>query len=586
MTSLLSFIRNIDFVDNENLQTAILLTGVNQTDHLHQFKTLSLKITNNCPSLVTILQSRDCSNIKSAVEHLVNGFINQQHDHNRPRLKKNQLSLPVLEAWYRHHYASRETKHMLVIMIADFEQFNAACIQELISILCCYTSRIPFVVIAGVATAFKALHNVLPSHITNKMDMNIFQSESSTDMLNKILDEVVLTHRSPFQLSGNSFKTLMEVFLFYDFSLHSFIKGYKLFMLEHFRKQPLSAMLRHEEEIEQEIYGLNSYECQDIRRSFLSFRRLVEREPKPQTRIDLIRDNDTLKCRMVKEINKMRKYLLHFHCSLRILSVLFNDLPKNEELGSLPRELYPSCISSEVTKEEAFEKCYSLLRFTSKDKFLTKLKSVLKILQQFLNEDDVAIEETRELKKDLSFLEKSYSLILEAGMNPVTAVAVPNQTSLKVNSKGFSGRQAWMEGLNKSAKLNHTNHLLEYEQRLNECLDYLREFLTKNLRPIQAAPAFSEFFVFGDQKAVRNQIIGAPRGVLYNALHNPQRILHCVCCVQAESGPIIPTCPDTSIAYRLHLESNKFLNLYDWLQSFALVNGMNADEDEISPEMQ
>lgn len=570
--------------ETENLQTAVLLTGVNQTDHLKQFKTLSQQITNNCSSRVTILQSRDCTTLKSAVEMLVSGFISQQDEGDEYGFKKRQLTLPVLEAWYRHRYGTSETKPLLVVMIGDFEQFNATCVQELISILCCYTNRLPFVLIAGVATAFKALHNVLPSHITNKMNVNIFESESSMVMLNRILEEVVLTHRSPFQLSGKSFQILMDVFTFYDFSLHSFIKGYKIFMLEHYRRRPFNLTNRDSRDIETEILEFDDNECEDIRRSCPSFRELVNREVNPQSRIDLIKNNDTLKFRIITEVNKMTNFLFSFHCSLRMLAALFDDLPKNE-LGHFVRQLYPICISTDVTAIDEYEKCFSLLRFTSKEKFLKKLEAILEILRGYTRDGNVSSPQRNALMKDFGILEVHCALIAESGMSPSKA-ARPSQASSEINTKGLSGRQAMMEQLKNSAKQNHTRQLAEYEQRLYDCLDFIEDFMKKNLRGIKSAPAFNELFIFDDYRSVRDQIIGAPRGVLHNALINSHRELQCTCCSGMENDQIVPTAPDLSIGYRLLLENNKSVNLFDWLQSFASVCSENIEDFEITPEIQ
>lgn len=515
---------------------------------------------------------------------LVSGFINQLDDDEYfPRTKKRnkQMTMAVLEAWYRKHFPSKKTK--LVIMIADFEQFNSSCMQELISIICCYTNRLPFVLIAGVATTFKSIHNVLPSHITNKMDVNVFQSESSTVMLNMILEEVVLTHRSPFQLSGKSFQILMDVFLFYDFSLHSFIKGYKMFMLEHFSKYPFDTTLDKEDEIEEEILGWSADNCNDIRKSCDSFRKLVNSEKSPQKRIDLIKSNDALQIRMTKQIPKMKMYLLNFHCSLRILAVLLEDLPQND-LGCLLRELYPVFIANEITEVEEFEKSFGLLRFTSKEKFLSKLEKILGILQSYLNEETI---KSKEVKNNLKLLENFYSLISKSGMNSMEiSEASSSSPKPEVSNKGVIGRQAMLDQLKSSAKSKQSHRLTEYEQRLYECLDCLRNFIITNVRPVQAAPAFNELFVFKDFRAMRDKIVEAPRGVLHNALNNPQRILQCSCCIPLQGEQILPTYPDASIGYLLHRENNKFINLYDWLQAFASVINANKDDEEISPETQ
>lgn len=208
---------------NKNLQTAVLLTGVNQTDHLRQFEVLSEQIHNNCYSITTILESRNCPSVKSAVESIVTGIVKQTDP--ELKLKRKQLAIQVLRAWYENKFEGESKKPSLVIMISDFEQFDSNCIKDFLMILVISAVHLPIVLVIGVATAFKTLQNTLPSHILNRMDTNVFQSKSSTDMLNEILDKVILNSNAPFHLSGRSFKILMDIFLFYDYSLHSFIQG-------------------------------------------------------------------------------------------------------------------------------------------------------------------------------------------------------------------------------------------------------------------------------------------------------------------------------------------------------------------------
>lgn len=563
-----------------------MLTGVNQTDHLKQFENLSLQIFNSCPSIVTVLQSRDCPSVKSAVEALVGGFINnaQDEEQDTTKLKKNQLTLAVLESWFKHNYCNSEVKTSLVVMIADFEQFNSIVVQDLISILCSYRSRLPIILVVGVATAFKTLHNVLPPHITNKLDANVFQSESATSMLNKILDEVILTHLGLFQLSGRSFKVLMDIFLFYDFSLHSFIKGYKVFMLEHFSTNPLILTFTNYEE---RVASLTHEDCANIRKSCPSFRTLVESEAKPQDRINWISDDEYFKKRLPGRILRLQRYWFQFYCSLRILVVLLDDLPKNE-LGKLMRELYPICISSDVTTLDEYKECFSLLKFTSKEKFLAKLDRILMILQIYKEDGAVYGTLKKKVKIDLQELLKSRDLIQNAGVNSFEEAAKgspfrqkkPVPTPEKVKS-----RQEMMKVLAEGARSNQARQMTEYEKHLGDCIDYLKRMMSNYLRPVSEAPAFHELFVFSDCHSVRRQIVGAPRGALHNALSNPQLYLQCSCCDRNETDRILGSLPDTAIAYKLHLECNKFINLYDWLQAFAMVIDNDGDGD-ITPEIQ
>lgn len=574
------------------------MTGVNQIDHFKQFDLLSQKISNNCFSIVTILKSRDCSNIKYTIEALVAGLIygkvenDEEDDENiHVKLKKKQLTLSVLEAWYNNRYGSAENKPKLAIMVADFEQFPPHVVQDLVSILCSYSSRLPFVLIIGLATAFKTLHSVLPFHITNKISVNIFQAESSSAMLNRILDEVILTHHCPFFLSGKSFKILLDIFLFYDYSLQSFIQGFKVFMLEQYSTNLFAPMYSGGSVYHHMIDGMSHDDCEWIRRHCMSFRHYVEAHDNPQHRIDLITNDEKFKQLIPKKASRALRFYFQFFCCLRMLAVLIEDLPRNN-LGKQLRELYPICAETDITKLEEFQECFKLLRFTSKDKFITKLDKIIKILKTFIS-DEMLHENLRTNFSHVHEKLLDYRVkIFEAGMTPVkspeNATNSTPKSAAKVNTKGVIGRHEMLQKLKESAMNQPAKVVVEYERLLCECLDYIYEVFERHLIPFSKGPLFTEIFLFTDCNSVRRHIVGAPRSSIHNALVNPVHYLQCNCCTIKENEQILSTMPDICVAYKLHLECNKFINLFDWLQSFSMVIDHSTDyeEENISPEVQ
>lgn len=122
------------------LPTAALLTGINQIDHMVQFGTLAGKIRNNTFSLVVLLQSRDCPTMKAAVETLVSGFVEdnrtlEEDDSESRRLRRNQLNLGVLRAWYLEKHEHLDRKPNLTVIVPDFELFNPEVLQDLLLVL-------------------------------------------------------------------------------------------------------------------------------------------------------------------------------------------------------------------------------------------------------------------------------------------------------------------------------------------------------------------------------------------------------------------------------------------------------------------
>lgn len=127
----------------------------------------------------------------------------------------------------------------------------------------------------------------------------------------------------------------------------------------------------------------------------------------------------------------------------------------------------------------------------------------------------------------------------------------------------------------------------DLKKQMDVAITYVKDQLEKYLVPFNKGPTLHELFVFDDVKSVRQHIMGAPRAVVHTALQNPHIYLQvnsiwnsisfdkkkygfccaqCPCCALDDPTQIIPTLPDISVAFKLHLESGQMINLFDWLQ--------------------
>lgn len=72
---------------------------------------------------------------------------------------------------------------------------------------------------------------------------------------------------------------------------------------------------------------------------------------------------------------------------------------------------------------------------------------------------------------------------------------------------------------------------------------------------------------------IRRQVQPLPRVAISKALTNPSAYLGCNCCSPtSQESAILPTMPDICIAYKLHTECGRLINLYDWMVSFNCVH--------------
>lgn len=574
------------------LPAAALLTGINQPDHHEQFETLSQRIKEQLSASVCVIQSRDCSSIKAAVEAMVYGFVEAPYedeandddvDRDHKRLRRTQCTMQVLVEWHK----STQSESTLVVILPDFECFNGKILQDFILILSSYCSKIPIVLVLGVATAVSTLHNTLPYHVTSKIRLKIFQTQAAPVGLNEMLEKVILSPKHSFHLSGKAFKFLTHIFLFYDFSINGFIQGFKYCLMEHFFQGNAYALCTSYSSSLKMIKGLTHEDMETIRH-LLSFRPYVEALNDCQAIIAILTDDSYLKKKLPKLLRDCHLHFIYFRVFLEFLTILVQDLPKSP-LGKLQRELYTSCLNKDITETPEFKESWQMLAFMSKDEFVANISKAIKVTTDFINALDQELDLSDifrpKIIEILDAIKDHLMKVVMAGME----VKQPSKSSATNEFKNDHKQMSRQDLKDKLLQMSKQEKpISDFTKSVNETLEFIKTHIVEEyLKPLSKAPTLHELFVFYDIATVRRNIIGAPRAALHMALNNPQYYLQCKCCELDVQMSIVPSLPDLSVAYKLHLECGKMINLFDWLQSFrSVVDFSEEEQEQVDPTIQ
>lgn len=136
----------------------------------------------------------------------------------------------------------------------------------------------------------------------------------------------------------------------------------------------------------------------------------------------------------------------------------------------------------------------------------------------------------------------------------------------------------------------------KFDEIRTEIVEWLNTDLRNGLRP-PSTSIFHEIFYAGSQVQsnldivpwIRRQVNPVPRVAISKALSNPASYLGCNCCsANDQDSGLSPTMPDICIAFKLHTECGRLINLYDWMTSFNCVLKKNEEDDseEIEPIVQ
>ncbi|XP_050314452.1 origin recognition complex subunit 3 [Anthonomus grandis grandis] len=575
-TDLVQYIKDCHKNPVNEIPTAALLTGINMPDHEAQFKNLEKQLKRDVTPHVAFLTSQDCANIKFLIEKLIYQYVNNGHlddtdeEDERVHVKRSYLSFPLLQEWYEDLYPS-EQKNVLVVIIPDFESFNVKVLQTFISIVSLYLEKLKFVFVFGIATSVSTLHTSFPYHVTSKTNIKVFRCEPSTVYLNQMLENVFFRNYCAFHLGGKVFDLFTEIFLYYDFSMRNFVQNIKYAMMEHFCFGNAMALCDMDRKTVKNTLQEFSHEDFDNVRYLKSFRTMVESESDPAIRIKLITDNEHFKTVVLEKVTNLQRYIRRLHIFLECLYSLVCDLPESP-LGKNLREVYALAVTKNITESIEFKEAFKLLHFQSKEELTIKLGKVVNVLKLNINETSkkTALKDCfNELNTYINLLNNLNTLSPEEEEPEVMDCEVQNLGPVM-------DRKALKQALLFRSK-DRPKPLNRYEKLRNEILDFLLGNFKTYLVHYSTMP-LHEIFFFNDF-SIKSKIIGMHRTAIHNALNDPQFYLQCKCCEIPNSQSIKPTMPDICIAYKLHLECGKMINLYDWLQAFLCIVDPKDDDD-------
>lgn len=544
---LLSFVEKTH--DRNRISTALLMLGVNVSDHSLFFKQLSNHLT-LVTSMVAVVSSKSCTSIKSMIQNIIIQLIDSQSEiigessrgsdvdsddeDTDVYLKRTQYDFLNFQDYY--HDSSCKSK--LIIILQDYESFPNTILNEFLLILHEYIVSLPFVLICGISTSPSIIHSSLNYDVISTMKIHTFYNQPSIECLNLISDRIILNNKFPVVLHHTIVEFLIDNFLFYDFSLNTFMKGIKICILKHINMNSINML------------------CHNIMSQTLS---------KDMINTSMLADIKKLESIAKLNIKKLDassvvsfaldlfQHTTNMFTALQCLFTLVRDLPNNP-LGKQLRDIYCIVLSeNSFVDSPTFKQCLQLFQFISKQELLGKVSTIINIVSQnqYLQSE---LNELKKLEKEIAHADTEVQIKQN---NAASKILTPkSRAQLKQNL---------LENI-KQDKLQY-----EFDIKREKLVQYLiYSLMKKYLIPLQNLP-LHEIVLFKDCHLLKRYLAGAPRAAIHTALNNPNYYLQCDCCKVNDPGEILPSMPDVCLAYKLHLESATMINMHDWLQSFATI---------------
>ncbi|XP_073077097.1 origin recognition complex subunit 3 isoform X2 [Manis javanica] len=555
------------------IPTAALILGVNVTDHDLTFRSLTEALQNNVTPYVVSLRAKDCPDMKHFLQKLDSQLMDccvhvesKEKESIQVTQKKTHCSMDSLSSWYmnvtqtdpkmprKKRTCGQWKSPPVVLILKDMESFTTKVLQDFIIISSQHLHEFPLILIFGIATSPIIIRRLLPHAVSSLLCIELFQSLSCKEHLTTILDKLLLTTQFPFKLSDKVLQILTSIFLYHDFSIQNFIKGLKLSLLEHFHSQPLSVLCCSLPEAKRRINFLSDNQCENIRR-LPSFRRYVE-DQASEKQVALLTNERFLKEETKVLLENLHGYHTNYFVVLRCLHQFTSSLPKYP-LGRQIRELYCTCLEKNIWDSEEYASALQLLRMLAKEELMTILQKCLKV---FKSSSEKQLGSTA--KRIEEFLAQFQSL----------DEAKEEEDTSGSQSKGLQKTDLYhlQKSLLEMKELRRTSkQQTKFEVLREKVVNFIDSLVREYLLPPEAQP-LHEVVYFSAAPALREHLNAAPRVALHTALNNPYYYLKNEA-LKSEEGCIPNVAPDICIAYKLHLEYSRLINLVDWAEAFATV---------------
>uniref|UniRef100_A0A8C6DFN0 Origin recognition complex subunit 3 n=1 Tax=Moschus moschiferus TaxID=68415 RepID=A0A8C6DFN0_MOSMO len=555
------------------IPTAALVLGVNVTDHDLTLRSLTEVLQNNVTPYVVSLQAKDCPDMKHFLQKLTSQLMGCKVDVQSKEKESVQViqknvhySMDSLSAWYmsvtqkrdlkmprRKRTSSQWQSPPVVLILKDMESFTTKVLQDFIIISSQHLHEFPLILIFGIATSPVVIHRLLPHAVSSLLCIELFQSLPCKEHLTTVLDKLLLTTQFPFKLSEKVLQILTNIFLYHDFSIQNFIKGLQLALLEHFYSQPLSVLCCNLPEAKRRIHFLSANQCENIRR-LPSFRRYVEKQSS-EKQVALLTSDKSLKEETQSLLENLHVYHTNYFLVLRCVHQFTSSLPKYP-LGRQIRELYCMCLEKNIWDSEEYASVLQLLRLLAKDELMAMLQNCFKVFQS-----SSAKELGNTAKKIEEFLAQFQSL----------DETKEEEDTSQSQSKGLKKMDLYhlQKSLLEMKELRSTSkRQTKFEVIREQVVSFVDSLVREYLLPPDSQP-LHETLYFSSAHTLRQHLNAAPRIALHTALNNPYHYLKNEA-LRSEEGCIPNVAPDICIAYKLHLECSRLINLVDWSEVYTL----------------
>ncbi|KAJ2782573.1 Origin recognition complex subunit 3 [Coemansia javaensis] len=573
---------------------AVAFAGVNTDDHGKLFQSLQGQLQARGHH-VALLESQYCGlqpNMHRCVLEQLFGSLHADLDAGGSASEPRSVAydLGLLGLWWaaardrakQSGSSAATTTSKVVVILQDFEGFPPMVVDDFIRIATSYCDAVPIVLVLGLATSYECVQQSLTKVSISMLNVERFNLQRSKQCIDTAIRRIFVEGAAALLFGAEAYKSLLDQFLLYSFSIAGFVKKLKYAAMDFFYAHPLSVLAGMLAlPLGASVGACPIRLCSDqieLVRMQRSVQRFVERQAEGEGGKAFVRRaltddaflQDVVLPQMLRRLVAYRQgYCVGIDMAAEIQALA------PESARKPVRTLHYYGLSRPFDDCAHWKALLATVRRLKPAEMALLLQGLSRAAERPAGIDWALVSEDgtdvpRALRDAAEMLADPDKAAADAPTKAAAAGA-PRRTRARTEVAGRPLR--FFDSAISDAQLC----------ALDKCCEAVEAVLRVCLRPYHDVP-LSEVFYYRHSHLLDTTFSAQPRAAVQTALGRPRYYIDCDCCAPAdakdgvasddaegEDQRIMPTMEDASIAYRLHQECGRMINVYDWYTSFASV---------------
>lgn len=553
---------------DSKLSAGFITAGPNIASHTTLFKQLDSRLKEQGSNVFVALNANECPNLKSLLKTLIvkatSSSEDPEDDDQVPHAKAGKgpkllnYDLQLLQA-----HVDNKSLHCVLVAFQDTEAFDGHVLSDAIDLLHLWRTRIPFVLLFGIATSTGSFQDRLSRTALRSLQGEEFDVVKANELLERAFTTIIKGDESRLWLGPEVTSIILERQKDHVQNAADFVDALKYAYMSHFFANRVSMWI----DMGNDEVNLKAVSAEDLEALTMlpSFQQEIDNMLNEDNSKDsahsaklLLESNNVLETTVRDKVRDGHDRMRHLATVAQFLHILLSITPKAN--NTTVSALYARAVGARLLNSPLLREMFL---------FMKRVDSVM--LQNVLNSINEAIDEPPSfVASTIGDLE---TLLKNTGADgPLRSEHDDRNTTVRTTI------------ISKKAQLSKEKSSLSkndeaYSKLLTDFVSNLEEYLTTTLiDPTDLC--FHEIFTYDIKGPHRASFTPRTRAAVERALSAPHDYLACECCGTGDEGALSSSQPATAILYQLYLESGSLINVSDLYSAYVAIVGDEIEDEE------